>query len=154
MNEPDLVERAGELASIKNALREAASGDGQFTLVEGPAGVGKSALLAAAGARARQLEAEVLSAHAGEFERGLPFEITRQLFVRVLVREPERRERVLVHAAAPAATVLGLAATDSGLSAPSEAQHALYWLTPNLTAEAPLDLLIDDLQWADPSSQE
>lgn len=154
MNEPDLVERAGELASIDDALQQARWGAGQFILVEGPAGVGKSALLSAAAARARQLESDVLSAHAGEFERGLPFEITRQLFVRVLVREPERRERALVHAAAPAARVLGLAATDSGLSAPSEAQHALYWLAANLAAEAPLVLLIDDLQWADPSSQQ
>jgi DNA-binding CsgD family transcriptional regulator len=154
MNEPDLVERAGELASIEDTLRRAGSGAGQLTLVEGPAGVGKSALLAAAASRARQLEAEVLSAHAGEFERGLPFEIARQLFVRVLVREPDRRERALEHAAAPAARVLGLTATDSGLSAPSEAQHALYWLAANLAADTPLVLLLDDLQWADPSSQE
>ena len=87
MNEPGLVERASELASIEDALLRACSGAGQFVLVEGPAGVGKSALLAAAAAHARQLEAQVLSAHAGEFERGLPFEITRQLFVRVLVRD-------------------------------------------------------------------
>jgi len=153
MNEPDLVERAGELASIEDTLRRACSGAGQLMLVEGPAGVGKSALLAAAAARARQLEAQVLSAHAGEFERGLPFEITRQLFVRVLVRETDRRERALEHAASPAASVLGLTASDSGLSAPSEAQHALYWLAANLAAETPLALLIDDLQWADPSSQ-
>ena len=154
MNDPDLVERAGELASIEDTLRRACSGAGQLMLVEGPAGLGKSALLAAAASRARQLGAQVLSAHAGEFERGLPFEITRQLFVRVLVRESDRRERALVHAAAPAARLLGLAATDSGLSAPSEAQHALYWLAANLAAETPLVLLIDDLQWADPSSQE
>jgi DNA-binding CsgD family transcriptional regulator len=154
MNEPDLVERAGELASIEDTLRRAHSGAGQFMLVEGPAGVGKSGLLAAAAARARQLEAQVLSAHAGEFEEGLPFEITRQLFVRVLVREPERRERALVHAAVPAARVLGLAGSDSGVTAPSEAQHALYWLAANLAADTPLVLLIDDLQWADPSSQE
>jgi DNA-binding CsgD family transcriptional regulator len=154
MSEPGLVERAGELASIEDALRRARSGAGQLLLVEGPAGVGKSALLSAAAGRARQLEAHVLSAHAGEFEKGLPFEITRQLFVRVLMREPERRERALVHAASPAARVLGLAATDSGLSAPSEAQHALYWLAANLAADTPLVLLLDDLQWADPSSQE
>jgi DNA-binding CsgD family transcriptional regulator len=154
MNEPDLVERAGELASIEDGLLRARSGAGQLVLVEGPAGVGKSALVAAAAARARELEAEVLSAHAGEFEKGLPFEITRQLFVRVLVREPERRERALVHPAVPAARVLGLAGSDSGLTAPSEAQHALYWLAANLAADTPLVLLIDDLQWADASSQE
>ena len=43
-----LLERSEELARIGSALAEARSGRGRLVVVEGPAGIGKTALLAAA----------------------------------------------------------------------------------------------------------
>ena len=43
-----LLERNEELARIESALAEARAGRGTFVVVEGPAGIGKTALLAAA----------------------------------------------------------------------------------------------------------
>jgi len=43
---PDLLERDRELDSLRSALRDAAGGAGRFALVEGPAGIGKTRLLA------------------------------------------------------------------------------------------------------------
>ena len=31
-------------------------------------------------------------------------------------------------------------------------QHGLYWLASNLSADSPLVLVVDDLQWCDPPS--
>ncbi|MBV9916382.1 MAG: AAA family ATPase [Solirubrobacterales bacterium] len=154
MSNIDLVERADELAAIGVALERSLCGEGRLVLVEGPAGVGKSALLAAAAARARDLGVETMFARAGEYERGLPFEVVRQLFERSLARARDRRRRAFSGAAAPAAALLGGVAAESTQTAPIEARHALYWLVANLAAEKPLALIIDDLQWADPSSQE
>ena len=43
-----LLERNQELARIESALADARTGRGRFVVVEGPAGIGKTALLAAA----------------------------------------------------------------------------------------------------------
>jgi Cdc6-like AAA superfamily ATPase len=42
-----LLERGGELARIESALAEAREGRGRFVVIEGPAGIGKTTLLAA-----------------------------------------------------------------------------------------------------------
>ena len=51
MSAPPLLERERELAVIDERLAEAVAGRGGLVLIEGPAGIGKSALAA----RAREL---------------------------------------------------------------------------------------------------
>ena len=41
-----LLERGAELARIESALVDARAGRGRFLVIEGPAGIGKTALLA------------------------------------------------------------------------------------------------------------
>ncbi len=153
MGAGELLERTDELGAIDASLKRAFDGDGGLILVEGPAGTGKSALLAAAGANARARGLTVIASRGGEYERALPFEIARQLFARMLAREPDRTARVLSGAAAPAAALLGLDGSD-GETSPIGARYALYWLVANLADEKALLITIDDLQWADESSQE
>src|SRR5262249_37368364 len=77
---PRLLERTGELARLTAALRRAREGQGSFVLVEGPAGMGKTALLAEARAAAADDGMRVLRARGAELERDFAFGVVRQLF--------------------------------------------------------------------------
>jgi DNA-binding NarL/FixJ family response regulator len=147
-----LVERERELALLDELIGDAIRGEGRLALVEGPAGVGKTELLAEArerGARAMT----VLSARASELEQAFPFGVVRQLF-EGLAADPEARPRVLAGAAEAAATVFGSLPDVDGDSggASFAALHGLFWLALNLAEERPLLLTVDDLQWCDPPS--
>ena len=148
----ELVERDREVAALAAIVDDALAGEGRVALVEGPAGIGKTRLLAEARRRASATEATVLFARAGELERDFPFGVVRQLFEAALA-DPAARDRVLAGAAAGAAQVFGApAAGDEDEDASFAVLHGLFWLALNLAAERPLLLAIDDLQWCDPPS--
>ena len=149
-----LLERTDELAVIDGALLAAQAGHGALTLLEGPAGIGKTELLAAATTRARDRDMLVLSARAGELERSFPYAVVRQLFEAVVTRAGRaRRDQFLSGAAVHAASVVDPRARSASVAAePSAVLHGLYWLTANLAAERPAVLVIDDLHWSDPAS--
>src|SRR5918911_2061211 len=75
-----LLERSEELARIESALLEARTGRGTFIVIEGPAGIGKTALLAAARTAAAGGGMRVLRSRATELERDFAFGVVRQLF--------------------------------------------------------------------------
>ena len=145
---PALVERDREVAALDALVDAATRGDGRAVLIEGPAGIGKSALLADARRRAGDVGALVLAGRGSELEREFPFGVVRQLF-EAMVTSGERSERALAGAAAPAAAVFGApdAATDGDVS--FAALHGLYWVALNLAADQPLVLAVDDLHWCD-----
>jgi DNA-binding CsgD family transcriptional regulator len=145
-----LVEREREIAAIERVLAAARAGVGAALLVEGPPGIGKSRVLAAAhGLAAPGLR--VVRARGSELERDFPFAVVRQLLEPVLMGAPEQERReLLAGAGALAEPVLSTPATgDTDVAA---ALHGLYWFTANLAARGPLVLLVDDLHWADGSS--
>ncbi|MFL5906760.1 MAG: AAA family ATPase [Solirubrobacterales bacterium] len=156
-----LLEREKELAALDSALERAGGGSGSLTVVRGPAGIGKSELLAAAASRARAQGMEVLSARGGEFERSLGFGVARQLFEGRLATAGEEERGELLDGAAslalPALMVSGIeertpSASSSMGDPAAPIQHGLYWLVANLAERAPLLIAIDDLQWADAES--
>src|SRR6476469_6278889 len=63
-----LLERSAELARIEAALGEARLGHGRFLMIEGPPGIGKTALLAAARAAAADAQMCVLRSRGTELE--------------------------------------------------------------------------------------
>src|SRR5918911_1747311 len=106
VGEAQLVERERELEALERLIASARAGDGRALVVEGPPGIGKSALLAAARTGAAA-DMRVLAARGGELERELPFGTARQLLEPVLVgASPAEREALLAGAAALAEPVL------------------------------------------------
>src|SRR5918998_2415194 len=75
-----LLERDEELGALRDALAAAAAGISRVTLIEGPAGIGKSRLMGQARDAARRRGFRVLAARGSDLERGLAFGVVRQLF--------------------------------------------------------------------------
>jgi DNA-binding CsgD family transcriptional regulator/predicted negative regulator of RcsB-dependent stress response len=147
-----LVERELELETLERLLAGASASSGGAVVFEGPAGIGKSSLLAAARTAAAP-ELRVLSARGGELERELPFGIVRQLLEPVVVAcDAEDLEALLAGAAALAMPVLFAADPGAGAEPSFSALHGLYWLTINLADAQPLLVAVDDAHWADIAS--
>lgn len=150
-----ILERDAELRRIDDLLDEvAAGGDGGVVLVEGPPGIGKTAVLRAAGERARERpRLVVLQAVASELDREYPFGLVHQLLDPVMAAAgDDRRARLLAGAAARASVVFDPATEPAGDDPGYAVLHGLYWLLVNLAEESALVLLVDDLHWADRAS--
>jgi AAA ATPase domain len=77
---PALLEREGELEALARVVAGAREGAGRVVLVEGPAGVGKSRLLASVRSSASEAGLQVLEARGAVLERDVAFGVARQLF--------------------------------------------------------------------------
>jgi DNA-binding CsgD family transcriptional regulator len=144
-----LLERERELAALDERLEQ-----GGAVLVEGGAGVGKTALLDEACRRAQERGREVLRARGSELEAGFAFGVVRQLFERRLASASESERDALLSGPASAVRALLLEevverpASDSSFAV----LHGLYWLTVNLAEGRPLLIAVDDGHWADEPS--
>jgi DNA-binding CsgD family transcriptional regulator len=147
-----LLERDSALAALASGIAGARAGTGPLVLVEGPAGIGKTELLAAARALAEEAGFVVARARGSELETGFAFGVVRQLF-EPLLRDRSRRERnrLLRGSAGSAAGVLGARDDDPQQAHVrlADALHGLYWLVLNLADPGPLVAFIDDAHWAD-----
>jgi hypothetical protein len=145
----NLFERERELAVVDELLER-----GGAVLVEGRAGIGKTALLEAACRRAVGPGREVLRARGSELEAGFAFGLVRQLFERRLATAGESERGALLAGSAGAARplLLGEFVETSTFDTSFAVLHGLYWLTVNLADGCPLLLAVDDAHWADESS--
>jgi DNA-binding NarL/FixJ family response regulator len=139
-----LFERDRELAALDRLIEEAAGGHGRLALVEGPAGIGKTRLLAEARARAaKDGRMTVLHARCSELEREFSFGAVRQLFESAGASAPAAQPSSAREDAAADADGEG---QDEGSFA---ALHSLHWAILELAEQRPLLLAIDDVQWSD-----
>ena len=147
-----LLERDRELELLDRLVQGALGGDAVLALLEGPAGIGKSSLLAKAREKAEAAGFRVLAARGSDLERELPYGIVRQLFESRLL-DSDCRERWLSGSADAAARVFA-PPEDDRMASPGSfgVLHGLFWLTANLAADGPVCLSIDDLQWCDRAS--
>lgn len=146
-----LLERGGELARIDQVIAALRRGHGGVLVIQGAAGIGKSALLGALCERATEVGLRTLVARASELERDFGFGVVRQLLEMRMVRAAEsERAELLAGAAGLAGPVLGLGG--GNVEDPFAALHGLYWLVANLTLGGPMVVACDDLQWADERS--
>ena len=91
-----LFDRENELRALESLARDAAGGSGGVAVVDGPAGIGKTALLRAIVRAAPALGLQALEARAAEQERGFPFGVVRQLLEPpVLAASAEHRVALL-----------------------------------------------------------
>jgi DNA-binding CsgD family transcriptional regulator len=143
----EIVGRDGELSSLYAVLDRAAAGPAAL-LLEGEAGIGKSTLWRAGVDAARARGFRVLLAQPAEVERGLAYAGLGDLFESSL-------ESVLPALSPPRRRALEVAllvedAADG--SDPRTLGVAVRSALDVLTAQAPLVLAVDDVQWLDPSS--
>ena len=147
----DLVDRQREVAQLRSCLDDALAGAGGLALMEGPAGIGKTRLLAETRRLAAQAATFTLTARGSQLEKEFGFGAVRQLFEPALV-DPDRRQRLLSGAAQSAASVFDDVTAADRADGSFAVLHGLYWLTVNLAAEQPVLLVVDDLQWCDRGS--
>lgn len=127
-----LIGRTAELALVVETMDAACQGPGRVAIVEGEAGIGKTALLKAVTARARESGMTVLAAGAEPLDGQRPFGVLLDL----LGDEPGDP-----HLASGDAVALQL-----------RVGEALLRLLEQRCSTSPTALVIEDLQWADPSS--
>ncbi len=146
-----LLDRDAELSVISAAIAAARSGSGTALIVEGPAGIGKTSLLAHASRQAAAAGMTVLAARAAELEGGYAWGVARQLFEPATVRAGagELMADSVVALAAPALSHAGYHGDEGAFAV----LHGLYWLTAGLAQQEPLLIAVDDLHWADQPSQ-
>ncbi len=93
----------------------------------------------------------MLSARGTGLERSFGFGAVRQLFEPCL-RDAARRDALLQGAAAGARDVFEHVVDDASGDRAFAVLHGLYWLTVGLTADGPLVLTVDDVQYCDSGS--
>jgi DNA-binding NarL/FixJ family response regulator len=152
-----LMEREVQVAALQALADAALNGDGQFVVIEGSAGIGKTRLLAEGRAIAGSAGMRVLVARGGEFEGGFAYGIVRQLFEPLLVSvSPNLRAELLSGPAALVDQLFGASEFAAARDAHSEGSfailHGLYWLAANVAFQQPTLLAIDDVHWADTPS--
>ena len=141
-----LLEREVEMAAVSGLLARARLGVGGVVVLEGPAGIGKTALLDHAAVAAGGVR--VLRATGGELEGEYAFGFVRELLAPLQRASPEALRRSLAGPAAAAAAVFGDA---RGAAADVAAVvFGLYWLFVAIAEAGPVAVLADDVQAADP----
>ena len=151
----ELLERGGELSEVRAIAEAVAAGEGRAVVVEGAAGIGKTALLAEVRTLACGTGLRPWGARATELERAFGFGVARQLLEPAVHDSDgaaafegaarQAAELLDVTSAEPAALPFGPERTFAVL-------HGLYRLTANLARQQPLALLVDDAHWADAAS--
>jgi tetratricopeptide (TPR) repeat protein len=140
-----LVGRDSEMAVLTGLIRQACRGRGRSVLIEGEAGIGKSALVRAAVAEAPVAGCQVFWGAGDELGQGLPL---LPFLDGLRVREPSAnpRREVIVR------LLRGETGIDRGTDVPAVLAEQLLALVIEQCAARPVILVIDDLQWADPAS--
>jgi hypothetical protein len=144
---PLLIGRRRELEALSEIIAKAPA-HGQAVVIEGDPGIGKSALLAAAGEAARARGFRVLTVFGIESEAQLPFAGLHQMLRPVLGTaqrlRPAQRSALL--------SAFGLA--DGPRPEPFLVALAALNLVAAVAFEQPAAVLADDVQWLDPQSHQ
>jgi DNA-binding CsgD family transcriptional regulator len=153
----ELLEREGETERLSEALAAARAGIGRVLVIEGAAGLGKTALLQRAISDARRIGVTVQAARGFVLEQGFVFGVVRHLLQPALAAMgASERDLAMSGAAALAGKAFEMSDSHEAESPATlfPMLHGLYWLWANLTAGGPLLIALDDAQWSDHQSLE
>ncbi|MCZ4103126.1 ATP-binding protein [Streptomyces sp. H39-C1] len=155
-----VLERESELVALDGALNDlcgtrSGTKHGGLLAFAGPAGGGKTALLAEVRRRAAARGCTVLSARGGEQEQGMAFHVVRQLVQPVLAAASEEEHRRILGSwydiVAPAVGLV--ASAGDGAPDPTGVRDGLDWVVTRFAVQqAPVVLILDDAHWADAES--
>ena len=158
---PELIGRKRELARFASALGAAAHGTGSVHFLAGEGGIGKTRLAAAVTALATEREFTCVTGRAFEVEAGIPYAIFGDAFVPLLRALGGPALQVLARGGGAELSMLFPALRATADHAPTIAAElkprlldAFARLLHGLAARAPMLVVLENLQWADPSSIE
>ena len=148
--EASLVGRRAEIDQLRTAVEEVGRGSGRIFTVEGPAGIGKTRLVAEVLDAARTRGFQTMHGGGAELEHRRPFGAAADCLGVRPGSDDERRSSI-------AGLLLGAVPSTHGIPAEAatnefRAVEAMLALVEELCAEGPVAMAIDDLQWADPST--
>ena len=140
-----LIGRGPEMTVLSDLVQGVADGHGGLLLVEGEPGIGKSALVRAAAARAAEAGCEVFWGSGDELGQALPL---LPLLEGLRVRDPSEnpRRNTIVR------LLRGELAAERGTDVSAALAEQLLALVAEQCAVQSTVLIIDDLQWADQAS--
>ena len=154
----ELLGRDRELAVVARTVDDVRAGGGRALGVLGEAGIGKSALLAAIAARAREAGMVVLEGRGSEHESEVPFGLVVDAFDdHVAGLHPARVAAMGAELAGVLPAVAGFAEAvplGAGAAERFRRHRALRALLESFGRERSVALLLDDLHWADEASIE
>jgi DNA-binding CsgD family transcriptional regulator/tetratricopeptide (TPR) repeat protein len=150
--EGGLAGRSAEVDQLRSAVRQVAGGTGRTLVVVGEAGIGKTRVVDAGLADADDLGVRVFEGAADELEQRRPFGVIADCLA--TGRSATERER---------AAVTGLLGEGSGADvcggwladapqAEFQIVEGFVALVEALSVQNPVVLVVEDLQWADPSA--
>jgi DNA-binding CsgD family transcriptional regulator len=143
----ELLGRSREQDVLTSLIADGTRGKGAIAVVEGPAGIGKTTLLATARLAALNSGMTVLVGRGSEFEQEYSLGLVRQLLEPVTTTMfPDRERTTLFNGLREPAS----RTSDSDRFDVSFALlDSLYWLIADMCSSQPVAMVIDDLHWAD-----
>jgi adenylate cyclase len=161
-----LINRVEEMNALKEAVFRAVHGEGGLVFIIGEAGIGKTRLIREVGAYARSRGVQILYGRCPALFRmdGVPPYVLWKEVIKDYLREctPEQLNRVIGFYPAEVAKLVPeisqklRAFPQSFPISPEQEQNRLFEAVTqfivNISQETPLLVVLDDLQWTDPSS--
>jgi DNA-binding CsgD family transcriptional regulator/tetratricopeptide (TPR) repeat protein len=145
-NDTALIGRTGEVDRLRDLVRDLANGRGGAAWVEGEPGIGKSTVVQAGLADAAALGCQVFTAVADELRQRFPLQVLLDC-LGVIPNSPDPARRAI------SALLRGGMLPGPGAVDPLPAiTERLLTLVDRMCAEAPVAVVVDDLQWADEAS--